>query len=218
MSGLRIGYVAVHDALLLERMAKLSAAPSNGATPPRNTRPSPRSPARGRDTAPWPSSTRSGATRCGTRSRTRRPARGQARGRLLLVGAHRRRLARPRGDGTTAGRMTDYLIDRAGVGSAPGEVFGSAVRATSLRVFVLDRPGAGGRAAPPGAAVIAAVTRRCGRSPLTRAAGGGGPLLLGRVGAGALAGAFFSGSGGFGFSSSARVRWSRPRRPCRSSG
>ena len=126
MSGLRVGYVAVHDRLLLERMAKLLRCTINGVN----------------------SATQHAAVAALTGP--------QDATRAMNVEYHKRRDAlwnavkdarllhgvKPEGafylwmriDDAWPGHagkrsgwaMTDYLIDQAGVGSAPGEVFGAA--------------------------------------------------------------------------------------------
>jgi len=126
MSGLRIGYVAVHDALLLERMAKLLRCTINGVN----------------------SATQHAAVAAltGPQDATRAMAvEYQKRRDALWDAVKDARLlhaVKPEGafylwariDDAWPGHegrhdgwaMTDYLIDQAGVGSAPGEVFGSA--------------------------------------------------------------------------------------------
>ena len=124
MSGLRLGYAAVDDPVLLERMAKLLRCTINGVN----------------------SATQYGAIAAvtGPQEATREMAAEYQRRRDALWGAlGGARLIhpfRPEGafymwarideDWSGAGgrrdgwAMTDDLIERAGVGSAPGEVFG----------------------------------------------------------------------------------------------
>jgi aspartate aminotransferase len=124
MSGLRLGYVAAQDPLLLERMAKLLRCTINGVN----------------------SATQYGgiAALTGPQDATREMAAEYQRRRdalwEALGGARMLHAFRPEGafylwariDDAWPGRegrrdgwaMTDDLIERAGVGSAPGEVFG----------------------------------------------------------------------------------------------
>lgn len=124
MSGLRVGYVAVHDHLLLERMAKLLRCTINGVN----------------------SATQVAAVAAlnGPQDATRAmAAEYQLRRDALWDGLKHARLihpVKPEGafymwarideqwegfEGKRGGwAMTNYLIEKAGVGSAPGEVFG----------------------------------------------------------------------------------------------
>jgi aspartate aminotransferase len=124
MSGLRMGYVAVHDAKLVERMAKLLRCTINGVN----------------------SATQVAAVAAltGPQDMTKRmAAEYQLRRDALWDGLKDARLihaVRPEGafymwarideawpgfEGKRGGwAMTNYLIEKSGVGSAPGEVFG----------------------------------------------------------------------------------------------
>jgi aspartate aminotransferase len=126
MSGLRIGYVAVHDRLLLERMGKLLRCTINGVNSATQYA------AVAALTGPQD------ATRAMTAEyHTRRDALWAAVKDARLLHAVKpegafylwARIddAWPGHAGERSGwAMTDYLIDRAGIGSAPGEVFGAA--------------------------------------------------------------------------------------------
>jgi aspartate aminotransferase len=126
MSGLRVGYVAVNDDLLIERMAKLLRCTINGVN----------------------SATQHGAVAAldGPQEATREMTRVyQQRRDVLMAGLRQLRHLEaftPQGafyvwariadswpghDGQRDGwAMTHSLIDQAGIGSAPGEVFGPA--------------------------------------------------------------------------------------------
>lgn len=126
MSGLRVGYVAVNDDLLIERMAKLLRCTINGVN----------------------SATQHGAVAAldGPQEATREMTRVyQQRRDVLMAGLRQLRHLEaftPQGafyvwariadswPGHDGGRdgwaMTHSLIDQAGIGSAPGEVFGPA--------------------------------------------------------------------------------------------
>jgi aspartate aminotransferase len=126
MSGLRVGYVAVHDELLLERMAKLLRCTINGVN----------------------SATQFAAVAAltGPQDATRAMcAEYQKRRDALWDAVKDARLlhaVKPEGafylwarideswpgyQGKRTGwAMTEYLLDQAGIGSAPGEVFGTA--------------------------------------------------------------------------------------------
>ncbi len=126
MSGLRVGYVAVHDAVLLERMAKLLRCTINGVN----------------------SATQYAAVAALTgpqeATHTMRAEYQKRRDALwdAVKDARLLHAVKPEGgfylwariddswsgyEGRRSGwAMTEYLIDQAGVGSAPGEVFGAA--------------------------------------------------------------------------------------------
>jgi aspartate aminotransferase len=126
MSGLRVGYVAVHDDLLLERMAKLLRCTINGVN----------------------SATQHAAVAAltGPQDATRAMAAEYQRRRDALwdavAGSRLLHGVKPEGafylwtriDDAWPGHagkrsgwaMTEYLIEQAGIGSAPGEVFGPA--------------------------------------------------------------------------------------------
>lgn len=125
MSGLRVGYLGCNDALLLERMVKLLRCTINGVN----------------------SATQHGAVAAltGPQDAPRQMAAEYQRRRDALYAVLEKVPAlvpfKPQGafylwarigqwDGVEGRRdgwaMTDFLIDRAGIGSAPGEVFGPA--------------------------------------------------------------------------------------------